>query len=185
MDRDNVRSAIVGRTGVIGRHAEGDTAARAPVSGPTEIQDVAQQFNRMLDARDYFEEELRASRERFDLAVRGSSDGIWDLNAQTNEYYFSERWWELLGYRSDELMPTFATWVNFIHPDDRVRALARVRPDREHSEPFAVEFRMRRKSGEYGWFLMRGQAIWNEQGKATRMAGSLTDITERKRAEQE
>ena len=130
------------------------------------------------------EEAVRASEERFNLAVSGSADGIWDWNVLTNEDYFSERWCELVGYRRDELHPSFAVFVGLLHPDDHDEVLARVRRHLEQREPYAVEFRMRTKVGEYRWFLARGQAIWDEGGKATRMAGSITDITERRNSEE-
>ena len=131
------------------------------------------------------EEALRESRERFDLAVHGSSDGIWDWNIASGETYVSERWCEMLGYRPDEITFGDKGWSHWIHPQDKVAALAKMREHFKGRAPYASEYRMRTKSGEYRWFLNRGQAIWNEQGRAVRVAGSTTDITERKRAEEE
>jgi len=145
---------------------------------------VLQAVVRDITERKRAEETVRASEERFNLAVSGSADGIWDWNVLTNEDYFSERWCELVGYRRDELHPSFAVFVGLLHPDDHDEVLARVRRHLEQREPYAVEFRMRTKVGEYRWFLARGQAIWDEGGKATRMAGSITDITERRNSEE-
>lgn len=138
------------------------------------------------DIADYknAEQALRVSDERYDLALRGSTDSIWDWNVLTNELYLSERWCETMGYRQAEIDSTFAAHESLLHPDDRDEVLARLRRHLEQREPYAVEFRKRAKNGEYRWFLIRGQAIWNERGQATRMAGSLTDITERKQVEQ-
>ena len=126
---------------------------------------------------------LVRSRERFELAVAGSSDGIWDWNVATNEGYFSDRWCELLGYAPGELPPHFKTWAAHLHPDDKNRALAAVQAHLEQHTPYDLEYRMRAKSGEHRWFHASGQAKWDQAGKPLRMAGSLTDITERKQVD--
>jgi PAS domain S-box-containing protein len=131
------------------------------------------------------EEALRLSRERYELAVRGSMDGIWDWDITTNEDYFSERWCEMLGYQQSELRGHLSTWIDLLHPDDRDRVGEQVRRHLEQKDPYQVELRMRTKSGDYRWFRSRGQAVWNDQGQATRMAGALTDISESKRAEEQ
>jgi PAS domain S-box-containing protein len=130
------------------------------------------------------EEALRQSEERYELAVRGSMDGIWDWNILTNEDYFSDRWCELVGYQRSELRPHVDTWRNLLHPDDRARVHDRLRRHLEQKEPYEVDFRMLTKGGDYRWFRARGQALWNARGQPTRMAGALTDITERKAAEE-
>jgi len=126
---------------------------------------------------------LRESRERFDLAVRGSSDGIWDWNVETGEIYVSERWCEMLGYQPNEVSFGPEGWTHWIHPDDRTEALDRMRKHFKTRQPYASEYRMPTRNGEYRWFLNRGQAIWNTQGRAIRVAGSTSDITERKAGE--
>ncbi len=130
-------------------------------------------------------EELRRSRERFELVARGAVDGIWDWNVVTNEDYFSERWCELLGYSASELQPHFETWASHLHPEDKARAIAAARAHLENRTPYDLEYRLRLKSGAYRWFRASGQARWDEAGKPLRMAGSINDITERKHAEQQ
>jgi len=142
------------------------------------------QMQTELAERRRVEESLRESRERYELAVRGSSDGIWDWNVLTNEDFFSDRWCEMVGYERAELAAELDTWIGLLHPDDVERVKDRVRRHLEQREPYDVEFRMRTKTGDYRWFCARGQALWNEQGRPTRMAGSLTDITEHKQAEE-
>ncbi len=137
-----------------------------------------------ISARRNAELSLKEISERFDLAVRGSSDGIWDWKIETGEIYVSERWCEMLGYSSDEISFGANGWTAWIHPDDRVAEIARMRAHLKLRRPYASEYRMRNKSGEYRWFLNRGQAIWNEQGIAVRIAGSTSDITARKLAEE-
>ena len=129
------------------------------------------------------QEELAASRERFALAVRGSTDGIWDWDIGTDEIYFSSRFKRLLGYSYDELEDRFEEWEKRMHPDDRDMALAAFENHLKYESPFDVEYRLRCKEEHYRWFRVRGLAVRNAEGKATRMAGSISDITKRKEAE--
>ena len=134
-------------------------------------------------SRKQSEEALRESEERFDLAVAGSNDGLWDWDVRTNEVYYSPRFKELLGYGDHEFENVFASFETHLHPEDREPTLAKVRRHLEDREPYDVEYRLRTKGGEYRWFRARGQAVWDNVGRAVRMAGSLTDLTKRKQAE--
>ena len=129
------------------------------------------------------EERLRISEERFDLAVNGSSDGIWDWNVVANDVYYAPRFKQLLGYSDDEMNDTFAEWESRLHPDDREMTLESVQLHLNFGTPYDVEYRLITKIGEYRWFRARGQAVWDDSGKPTRMAGSITDVTDRKSAE--
>nr|MCU0873977.1 ATP-binding protein [Pirellulaceae bacterium] len=128
--------------------------------------------------------ELRASEERFALAVRGSTDGLWDWNVLTNEVYYSPRFKELLGYADDEFANLFASFESRLHPDDRESTLAVLRAHLDRRGDYDVEYRLLTKSHEFRWFRARGQAIWDPTGQATRMAGSITDITAMRAARQ-
>lgn len=126
---------------------------------------------------------LRRSEERYQVAVRGSSDGIWDWNILTNELYVSPRYKELLGYDDHETDHVFSSLSSRRHPDDERSIAAAVAAHLSERKPYDAEYRLRTKTDEYRWFRARGQAMWNAQGQAVRMAGSITDITDRKAAE--
>jgi len=130
------------------------------------------------------EEALRRSEERFVLAVRGSGDGIWDWDIETNESYYSPRWKSMLGYDDHELTYDLEEWTSRLHPDDRAAAMAALNDYVEGRAPtYQIEYRLRHKDGTYRWILDRGEALRNAAG-AYRMAGSHADITERKQMEQ-
>lgn len=129
--------------------------------------------------------ELRESDERYELAVTGSAAGIWDWDIASDKIHYSERFKELLGYAHDELSGTQDEFWNRLHPDDYEAARLAVDKHLKKGVPYIIDYRLRAKSGEYRWFHARGQALWDETGKATRMSGSLIDITERKRIEEE
>lgn len=132
------------------------------------------------------EADLTASRERYELAVLGSSDGLWDWSITTNEVYFSPRWKALLGYADEELPNQFETWTDLLHPDDRPRVLAVLRAYLNGDRPdYRTEFRMRHRDGSYRWIMTRGVALRDAAGRAYRMAGSHSDITDHKQVEDE
>ncbi len=130
-------------------------------------------------------EALRLSEQRFDLAVRGANEGIWDWQLESNESWVSPRFKELLGYEADfDFGNPVEFWQSQIHPDDFDRVYEALRNHVERRLPYDVEYRLKTRNREWRWFSARGQAFWDEAGKATRMAGSLRDITKRKLAEQ-
>jgi len=136
------------------------------------------------DRRVRAEEALRESEQRFALAVQGANDGIWDWDIKNHTLYWSPRMKELLGYADEELDVDFHTFESRLHPDDLEPIKAAIEAHLKRREPYNVEQRLRTKSGEYRWFNARGQALWDENGQPIRMAGSTTDITERKRTEE-
>jgi diguanylate cyclase (GGDEF)-like protein/PAS domain S-box-containing protein len=130
--------------------------------------------------------ELRESRERYALAVEGANDGIWDWNVVTDDIHLGRRWKEILGYSDEELSSTHEAWMKSIHPDDVDAVTALVEAHLAgRTEHFQVEHRMRHKDGDYRWILNRGVAVRDRDSKPLRMAGSMSDITDRKAAEEQ
>ncbi len=147
-----------------------------------ELRHVNQQLNENNAALDRTVDErtakLRAIEERFELAVRGSTDGLWDWNVLTNEVFYSPRMKELIGFSDEEFPNIFASFESRLHPDDHDWVMREVDEHLKHRKPYDVEYRLRKKSDEYGWFRARGQAVWSDSGAPQRMAGSITDVTE-------
>ena len=134
-----------------------------------------------ITERKQLEQTLLDNEQRWELAVTGANDGIWDWNPQSGEVYFSERWKTMLGYRSDEIGNSVDEWVSRVHPDDLEFTMSEVqRHLRGETDYYQNEHRIRCKNGEYKWILDRGRALIDEQGQAVRMLGSHSDITERR-----
>ncbi|MFV9568044.1 EAL domain-containing protein [Thermoanaerobacter mathranii] len=130
------------------------------------------------------QEELKRSEERYRLVVEGASDGLWDWDLITDTAYISERWKDIIGLDKEVVNNYRETWTKFIHPKDVKTVINNLRNHLEKKTPFYLcEYRIKTKDGRYIWVLSRGKALWNEEGRAIRMAGSHTDITERKQME--
>ncbi len=136
--------------------------------------------------RQRMEDALQASEERWQLAVRGTNDGIWDWDVKTNKVFFSSRWKQMLGYEDEEISDRLDEWSNRVHPEDIDWIMEVIQNHFDGKTPFYTsEHRLLCKDGTYKWILDRGQALWDSDGNVLRMTGSHTDITERKLAEEQ
>jgi PAS domain S-box-containing protein len=161
--------------------------AKDPDERHASAADLAKEVQRWQELqRRLAEEELLRSQERFELAVRGSQDGLWDWDLRTGDVYYSPRWKSILGYEDHEIAHRIEEWEQLLHPDERERVLAANLAHAQGATPYyEYEYRLRHKDGSYRWILARGVALRDASGKAYRMAGSHVDITERKRSEEE
>lgn len=132
-------------------------------------------------------DELRLSEERWNFALRGSGDGVWDWNLQTGKASLSPRWKEQLGYTEDEIGDSGDEWTSRLHPEDAPMVMAALEGHIAGRTPSAsVEFRMKHKDGRWIWIHGRGMVFERDpEGKAVRLVGTNTDITERKQLELE
>ncbi|HEX7953366.1 MAG TPA: diguanylate cyclase, partial [Burkholderiales bacterium] len=137
---------------------------------------------RMVRYRERAEEALKLSQERFDLAVTGSNDGLWDWMVVNNEMYHSPRFEQLLGFDDNELGSSMEGLLSRVHPEDKSAIDAALDSHLRQGAPFDVEMRLQTKSGDYRWYRLRGQSVRDATGKAVRMAGSITDMTDRRQA---
>src|SRR5438105_11765660 len=131
------------------------------------------------------ERAMRESEERYALAAQGANDGLWDWDLRRNRIFFSARWKAQLGLTEGEIAGDPDQWFDRMHPDDRDRVAGDLGLHLEGRTPFLeVEHRVRHVGGSWRWMLERGTAVRDGSGKAYRLAGSQTDITERKGAEE-
>ncbi|MFN6530423.1 PAS domain S-box protein [Nostoc sp. ChiSLP03a] len=152
---------------------------------PAQLEAANYQLAKEITERIRTEEVLRESEQRWQLALRGNNDGIWDWNVKTNEVFFSARWKEMLGYENHEISNHLDECVTRLHPNDIEGVKQAVQAHFAQKTPFYIsEYRALCKDGTYKWILDRGQAQWDENGNVVRMAGSHTDITDRKQAEE-
>lgn len=127
---------------------------------------------------------VRESEWRFRIVARATSDIIWDWDLKTNSVWWNEGIQTQFGYSPDDIEPGSESWTNRIHPDDVdqiVNGIHAVINSKEDN--WSDEYRFRRKDGSYAYIYDRGFVVRNENGEALRMIGGMTDITERKSAE--
>ena len=132
------------------------------------------------------EEALRRSEERWQLALQGANEGIWDWKVQSNDFFLSPRFKEVMGFAEHDVPDRFDFWIERVHPEDVGRVMQEIRDHFGKKVPFyIVECRLRCRNESYRWMLIRGQALWDETGFVVRMVGSISDITTRKQIEEE
>ncbi len=124
---------------------------------------------------------LKQSQERYEIAVQGANDGLWDWNLLTNDVYFSPRWKSMLGYQDHEIQNSMDTFTKLLHPET-VRSVFEIVNNyiAGNAKSYELELQLLHKKGYYHWVLARGAVLRDTQGKAYRFAGSHTDIMERK-----
>lgn len=128
---------------------------------------------------------LEKSEERYQLAIEGSNDAIWDLDIVNNKIYFSPRWKDILGTSEVSAENPIEYLISLIHPEDRAEYIRQIDDYLlKKSESYKNIFRIRSINGDYKWIKDRGKAIWDGSGNLTRMVGSSVDITQEKEMEE-
>ena len=129
---------------------------------------------------------LKRSEERFALAAEGSNDGLWEWDVRSKECYFSGRWRTMIGLPAFAGIGHFDEWMDRVHPDDAAALKEAIDAHLAgKSEVFHHEHRLRHEDGTYRRFLCRGAAVRGAGRRAVRVAGSLTDTTERTIAQEQ
>ena len=142
---------------------------------------AAWQQGRRARERDLLVGALHDSEERFDLAVEGANDGIWDMDLISGRTYHSPRMAEMLGYQPKELPAALTAWRGIVHPDDFTSVLDAFQEHLDGITPrFEVAFRVMHKRGSWHWIMSRGKAVRDAAGNAVRFVGVHTDISEQK-----
>lgn len=130
---------------------------------------------------------IQKNQERFELAMRGTNDGLWDWDVKTGEVYYSPRWKNMLGYADDEIESHINEVIQRIHPEDWILTQDAIYAYLSKKTPhYELIFRMRHQLGHYVWILSRAFAVWDdEQGTIKRIVGTHVDITAQKQVEEE
>lgn len=128
--------------------------------------------------------ELQQIKERFELAMQGANDGLWDWDLVTNEAYFSPRWKHMLGFADEELFNHFDEWHKRLHPEDFDQVMLSIDAYLEKKVPtYEHLHRMCHKDGHYVWILVRGLALWDASNEPLRFVGTHVDMTALKQSE--
>ncbi|MDD2815909.1 MAG: CHASE domain-containing protein [Thiotrichaceae bacterium] len=131
------------------------------------------------------EEALRHSEERFELAMRGANDGLWDWNIETHNVYYSPRFKQILGLAPEQKL-SLESFNALVNPEDRAFIQKSTRDYfAKRLAHYEMRYRVQHQQGHLIWLLSRGIAVWNEAGKAVRMIGTVVDITHTKQVEEE
>ena len=175
---------------IVGVPARGSEPARWLICNAYPEFDAAGQLQQVVvcftdcTALKRAKQRLQKSEERLRLVLRGSNDAPWDWDLVAQEIYYSDRWWDMLGYRPGALPATCGLWLELTHPDDRPGVdafLQALLADRRES--YSIEFRLRHRDGHDVPVLSRGFVLRDEHGRALRISGTNSDLTERKAAE--
>ncbi|MCC6588548.1 MAG: EAL domain-containing protein [Bryobacterales bacterium] len=159
-----------------------DLGANDYVTKPLDFPVVLARVRSQL-ARSAAEAALRESEQRYALAATGANDGLWDWNVQTGRVYYSPRWKAMLGFSEDEIGGSIDEFLQRVPEPDRTEVWTAIQSHWQTpgGAPYEQEHRMRHKDGTFRWVLCRGAAVHDPLTHAVvRMAGSVTDITERK-----
>lgn len=129
---------------------------------------------------------VREAHQRYHAAIEGSDAGIWLWNVDTDGFEFSPRWKDMIGYEPHELEDSREAWFERIHNADRMTVSRTLLAQLDNPEqPLSLDYRIRHRDGSYRWMHMRGGASLRGDGSVRHVAGSQTDITDRKERERE
>ena len=173
---------------------ETDTLASDGRIIPTEVKSRVIQFEgqqavlcycRDISERKIAEKSFRESEERWQFALEGSGDGVWDWDISSGTVYYSEQWKNILGFDNENFEANEKLWEKLSHPDDKEWVLKEIKRHLRSETPlYMTEHRLRCRDGSFKWILDRGKVMErSEDGTPLRMVGTYTDITDRKRLE--
>jgi len=131
-------------------------------------------------------EKIKVSEERWQFALEGSGDGVWEWRPQESKTFYSNRWIEMLGYKPEEFTDNDYEWRSRIHPDDIAFTFSEIAQNlKGNTDSFNFEYRFRNKEGNYLWILNRGKVVErNANGESIRVIGTHSDITKLKKTEE-
>ncbi len=145
-----------------------------------QLQELSASLERKVEERT---RELKESKEKFELTITGSDDGLWQYVPSTDKNWFSPRYYEMLGYENNGIDPTHENWTKHVHPDDLEFVEKALEDHVENDTVYDLTYRMLTKDGEPFWIRDRARTLRDEEGNAISVNGSVTDIRELKEAE--
>lgn len=144
-----------------------------------------EQYTSLLESNISDDHQALNTRKRLDLLFKSAGDGYWEWYIPTANVFFSSSWKEMLGYKPEDIEPSFNSWINLIHADDLGNFLIVWSEYMENTQQqFSIEYRIKCQSGEYRWVEAHGIKDVNESGEIIRLAGFHRDINDRKLNEQ-
>lgn len=156
------------------------------ILGPREKDITAIAIGQDITQRKKVEEALQISQERYKLSTEAAKVGVWDWDLKSNRFYIDPNIKEILGYKDKEIPNDIEVWTTYVHPDDLKPVMAAAQACIDGRTPrYVFEHRMMHKDGSVRWILSNGKVIRDKDGNAVRMIGTDTDVTERKKAEEE
>ncbi|MCT7949514.1 response regulator [Ancylothrix sp. C2] len=129
-------------------------------------------------------QQKQESEERYRLVLEGANDGIWDWHIGENQIYWNDRLFEITGLAGGQFAGTYEAFCELLHPDDKQTFIEALEAHLQRNIEFNVELRLRHTSGQYRYCMARARARRTSTGEPFRMSGTITDITERKQAEE-
>lgn len=130
------------------------------------------------------QQKLQLSKERLDFAIKGTSDGVWDRpDMKSNKFWWSPKFYELLGLEDQEIEATIENYRKLMHPEDASFSKEDLALSVKENKVIEAELRLYHKTEGYKWFRNRGQVFYDKEGNPTRMSGAISDIHQRKLAE--
>lgn len=131
--------------------------------------------------------ELAEREARWNHALESAGQGVWDHDFSRGDLFYSRQWRTIRGLQPDDpIDASLETWIQSVHPDDRAHVIAHIQKQETGQTPFSIfAYRERHEDGHWVWIESRGAVVeYGEDGKPSRIAGTDTDITERKEAEE-
>jgi diguanylate cyclase (GGDEF)-like protein/PAS domain S-box-containing protein len=180
----NVRKRLFSLLRATKQLSKGNYSVKISDTGNDEISDLINTFSYAQNQLNISENIIRTANERFKLAVEGANDAIWDWDLKSDIIYFAPKWFDFIGIESDESFSA-EDWFNIIHPSDQ-EYFKRKLYDLFHNNEtyFEQEYRIIVNDKSVKWIMTRGIVLYDENGMKSRMAGSHSDITERKNMQQ-
>ncbi len=153
-------------------HADG--RLKCYIGTVTDITSRKELLNDLVDSKTMLTQALESARA-----------GVWEWSLNTGANIWSDETWRLYGLEKGSRTPSFELWMSTIHPDDRDTALHAVTKAADNESELNVEYRIYSPNGSLRWLMSRGKPLYDQFGKAERYIGTIIDITERKKIEEQ